>query len=147
MARQKQVNKQVRVIVKLIPVVERLAQLRGQNFSQCANYLIEKGVNAQEINVTPARVTQVLPGFSTKDLIELATTILTIVGSRGDEPGIEGQMAIAAWEKVVSGEKLDIPDYSRIAKALDISLEEVQKAIEVENALGMGGLDAGKSGS
>lgn len=126
----KRETKQVRVGIKLVPTVERLASLRRENFSATANYLISKGINTQEIDMTPGKVKEVLPGFDTDELMELAIAILTIVGSRKTEVSIEGQQAIAAWTKLINGEKLTMPDMSRLAEATGTSLDEVRSALE-----------------
>ena len=140
-------RKHILVNLRLIPRLEQKMRLTKEKFNTVGNRFLEKGLDSEEKDLTPSMVEKVLPGFETEVLLSLIGECVGIISSRKTDLGIEGQMAIAAWEKVVSGEKLDIPDYSRIAKALDISLEEVQKAIEVENTLGMEGLDAGKSGS
>ena len=90
-------------------------RLTKEKFNTVGNRFLEKGLDSEEKDLTPSMVEKVLPGFETEVLLSLIGECVGIISSRKTDLGIEGQMAIAAWEKVVSGEKLDIPDYSRIA--------------------------------
>lgn len=123
-------NKQVRVLVKLQPLVEELAKEKGYTFSQATNFLVEQGLRSQETEVTPNAIRRVMAGFNTEDLIDLLISFANLVKAREIQGSDEDkEIAIAILSKMISGEKLTIPDLSRAAGLTDTSLEEVKEAV------------------
>ena len=126
-------RKMVRVGVDLVPEIEMLAKERNSNFNGIANQLMRDGLDPQPVDVTPRAIEKVLPAFQSEDLLRIAEMALTIVNTRGiNLETIEGQQAIAAWTKLINGQKLSIPDMSRLAEVTGKSLDEVRSALQKE---------------
>lgn len=124
-------RKMVRVGVDLVPEIERLAKERESNFNGIANQLMRDGLDPQPVDVTPRAIEKVLPALQSEELLRIAEMALTIVNTRGiNLETIEGEQAIAAWTKLINGEKLTMPDMSRLAEATGTSLDEVRSALE-----------------